>query len=102
MTKSIFRSSIRGLFIGIAILFFGLSASAQSEFDAHLVGHVIDEKTGEHLPYVNIQIKGTNIGTVTDESGHYFLKNLTPGRDANYIYGPTQPRTYFLGLALKL
>ena len=80
MIKSIFRSSLRGLFIGIAILFFGLSASAQSEYDAHLVGHVIDEKTGEHLPYVNIQIKGTNIGTVTDESGHYFLKNLTPGR----------------------
>jgi outer membrane receptor for ferrienterochelin and colicins len=25
-----------------------------------------------------------------------------PDRDANYIYGPTQPRTYFLGLALKL
>jgi len=106
MTKSIFRSSLRGLFrsllIGITLAFFCLSASAQSEYDAHLVGHVIDEKTGEHLPYVNIQIKGTNIGTVTDESGHYFLKNLTPGRDANYIYGPTQPRTYFLGLALKL
>ena len=25
-----------------------------------------------------------------------------PDRDANYIYGPTVPRTYFLGLALKL
>ena len=44
---------------------------AQDEFDAHLVGHVLDEKTGEHLPYVNVQVKGTNIGTVTDESGHY-------------------------------
>ena len=53
---------------------------AQEEYDAHLVGHVIDEKTGEHLPYVNIQIKGTSIGTVTDESGHYFLKNLPLGR----------------------
>ena len=52
---------------------------AQEEYDAHLVGHVIDEKTGEHLPYVNVQIKGTNIGTVTDESGHYFLKNLPLG-----------------------
>lgn len=45
---------------------------AQDEFDAHLVGHVLDEKTGEHLPYVNVQVKGTNIGTITDESGHYF------------------------------
>ena len=53
---------------------------AQEEFDAHLVGHVLDEKTGEHLPYVTVQVKGTTIGTVTDESGHYFLKNLPLGK----------------------
>ena len=53
---------------------------AQGVTDAHLVGHVLDEKSGEHLPYVNVQIKGTNIGTVTDESGHYFLKNLPIGK----------------------
>jgi len=53
---------------------------AQEVEDAHLVGHVLDEKTGEHLPYVNVQLKGTDIGTVTDESGHYFLKNLPVGR----------------------
>lgn len=52
---------------------------AQEDFDAHLVGHVLDERTGEHLPYVNVQVKGTNIGTVTDESGHYFLKDLPLG-----------------------
>ena len=53
---------------------------AQEQYDAHLVGHVLDEKTGEHLPYVNVQVKGTDIGTVSDESGHYFLKNLPLGR----------------------
>ena len=53
---------------------------AETDYDAHLVGHVLDEKTGEHLPFVNVQIKGTNIGTVTDESGHYFLKDLPIGR----------------------
>lgn len=58
---------------------------AQDEYDAHLVGHVIDEKTGEHLPYVNVQLKGTNIGTVTDESGHYFLKNLPLGHQTVII-----------------
>lgn len=57
-----------------------LSLSAQEEYDAHLVGHVLDEQTGEHLPYVNVQVKGTNIGTVTDESGHFFMKNLPLGR----------------------
>ena len=61
-------------------LLYAVPLLAQDEFDAHLVGHVLDEKTGEHLPYVNVQVKGTNIGTVTDESGHYFLKNLPLGR----------------------
>ena len=51
-----------------------------AQYDAHLTGHVLDEKTGEHLPFVNVQLKGTNIGTVTDESGHYFLKDLPIGR----------------------
>jgi len=51
-----------------------------AQYDAHLTGHVLDEKTGEHLPFVNVQVKGTNIGTVTDESGHYFLKDLPIGK----------------------
>ena len=51
-----------------------------AQYDAHLTGHVLDERTGEHLPYVNVQIKGTNIGTVTDESGHYLMKDLPVGR----------------------
>lgn len=44
--------------------------------DANVYGHVKDAKTGEHLPYVVIQIKGTTIGTTTDKTGHFFLKNL--------------------------
>ena len=51
-----------------------------AQYDAHLTGHVLDEATGEHLPYVNVQLKGTNIGTVTDATGHYLLKDLPVGR----------------------
>ena len=47
--------------------------------DANVYGHVIDSKTGEHLPYVIIQVKGTTIGTTTDKTGHFFLKNLPEG-----------------------
>lgn len=47
--------------------------------DANVYGHVIDTKTGEHLPYVIIQVKGTTIGTSTDKTGHFFLKNLPEG-----------------------
>ena len=64
----------------VLVLFCLVPLWAQEDFDAHLVGHVLDERTGEHLPFVNVQVKGTDIGTVTDESGHYFLKNLPLGK----------------------
>ena len=47
--------------------------------DANIYGHVIDKKTGEHMPFVTIQLKGTTIATTTDKTGHYFLKNLPEG-----------------------
>lgn len=51
-----------------------------SKTDANIIGHVLDKKTKEHLPYVTIQLKSTTIGTVTDATGHYFLKNLPEGK----------------------
>ena len=65
------------LFIFVFTFHFSLSFA---QFDAHLTGHVLDEKTGEHMPFVNVQLKGTNIGTITDESGHYLLKDLPIGK----------------------
>lgn len=47
--------------------------------DSHIAGHVLDVATQEHMGYVNVQIKGTSIGSTTDESGHYFLKNVPLG-----------------------
>lgn len=47
--------------------------------DANIYGHVLDAKTGEHLPYVTLRLKGTTIGITTDHTGHYFLRNLPVG-----------------------
>ena len=47
--------------------------------DANLMGHVTDKQSGEHLAYITIALKGTTIGTTTDATGHYFLKNLPEG-----------------------
>ena len=47
--------------------------------DANLIGHVLDKKTQEHLAFINVFIVGTTIGTTTDNTGHYFLKNLPEG-----------------------
>ena len=59
------------------LLFFNLCAYAQS--DAHITGHVLDAQSKEHLPFVNVQIEGTSIGCLTDESGHFYLRNLPEG-----------------------
>ena len=50
-----------------------------SPTDAHIFGHVIDKATGIHIPYVAVVIEGTTIGVVTDATGHYIIKNMTPG-----------------------
>lgn len=47
--------------------------------DANITGHVVRAGTHEHIPYITITIKGTTIGTVTDATGHYFLKDIPEG-----------------------
>lgn len=55
--------------------------------DTHLTGHVIDKNTGEHIPFLTVMIKGSTIGTATDESGHFFLKNLPVGTHTIRVNG---------------
>jgi outer membrane receptor for ferrienterochelin and colicins len=54
-------------------------SAQEAPTDANIVGHVVDKATNAHLPYVNVIVKGTTIGTVTDATGHYFFKNLKTG-----------------------
>ncbi len=48
--------------------------------DANIFGDV--QSAGEHIPFANVFLVGTTIGTVTDISGHYMMINLPEG---NYI-----------------
>ncbi len=68
------------LFICLATLAWQTETALGKPTDANLFGHVTDAATGEHLPYVTVVLKGTAIGTVTDATGHYFLKNLPEGK----------------------
>lgn len=47
--------------------------------DANIYGHVLDSKSGKHIPYVVVSIKGTTIAAGADVSGHYYMKNLPEG-----------------------
>ena len=57
-----------------------VNAAAWSQTDSHVAGHVLDADTKEHLPFINVQIQGSAIGTTTDESGHYLIKHLPAGK----------------------
>lgn len=48
--------------------------------DAHITGHVLDKSTGEHIPYATITANGTTIGTSSDATGHFLLRNVPPGK----------------------
>lgn len=50
----------------------------QKNGDAVIVGHVVSK--GEHIPFVNIYIENTTIGTTTDITGHYMLVDLPIGK----------------------
>ena len=69
-------------------------AVAQRNTDANIIGHVLDKKTGEHMSFINVHLKGTTFGVATDLSGHYHLKNLPEGEfilEARFVgYKPAQ------------
>ncbi len=54
-------------------------------------GRIYDDESGETMPYTNVFISGTNIGTMAFTDGFYIMKGLRPGTytiKASYIsYG---------------
>lgn len=81
----------------LTILLLSLSQinyAQKEKTDANVFGHVICTDCNEHLSFATLQIKGTTIGTTTDETGHYQLINLPEGKhvlSANFMgYKPKE------------
>lgn len=68
------------IFSILIVLFFNANIYSQKNTDANIVGDVKDKKTGEHIPFINVTINNTVLGTTTDNTGHYYLKNLPTGK----------------------
>ena len=64
--------------VGLILLLFGLPLWMFAQ-NAALTGKVVDAVSNEPLPFVNVLVSGTSNGTVTDETGHFEFRNLTPG-----------------------
>jgi outer membrane receptor protein involved in Fe transport len=61
----------------LCFLLFVSSAYAQNA--GKISGSIQDAKNGEGIPSVNVLIRGTSLGAVTDLDGKYFILNIPPG-----------------------
>jgi hypothetical protein len=62
----------------LAIFFTGIQAILWAQ-QASVKGRVIDAQSNESMPFVNVVVVGTNIGTVTDDNGNFLISGLKPG-----------------------
>jgi hypothetical protein len=72
------KSSI-SVFLKTLTVFVLLSIRAGLILANTVEGRVFDAQTGESLPGVNVHIKGTSIGTITNYDGFYLLQNVREG-----------------------
>ncbi|MDD3725014.1 MAG: TonB-dependent receptor, partial [Bacteroidales bacterium] len=68
----------------LIISLFGLNLIAKEDKSdneiAAVEGHVVDSKTKKPIPYVNIGVVNTNIGTTTNDAGDFVIRTLKPGK----------------------
>lgn len=62
--------------IFIITIFFSLAANAQT---GKIEGKIFDKSNNEPLPFVNVIIEGTNIGSTTDLDGKFIFTGIEPG-----------------------
>lgn len=62
----------------LLLLFSQHGFTQKQKTDAALFGDV--QCKGEHVPFINITLDGTTIGTTTDATGHFQLNNLPIGK----------------------
>ena len=77
--KNQFRSMKLSLSILMIILLFS-PCWMYAQTTGKIAGQVIDAKTGDPLPGVNILIVGTSKGAATDLKGDYYILNVPPGK----------------------
>jgi iron complex outermembrane receptor protein len=69
------RLCVRFGFLGVVLL----TTVASAQQIGSIGGRVLDAKTGEPLPGVNVAVQGTTFGAATNENGLFVIKNLPIG-----------------------
>lgn len=76
------RISLRTLIVLFALIIGAVNLSiAQQKTDAMLFGDVKSARTGDHIPFASIAVKGSSMGTTADFTGHFKLAHLPVGKN---------------------
>jgi len=69
------------IYLSLLLIVFSLSSrmSAQTASKCTITGKVSDSKSAEALPSVNVTVKGTYYGAVTDLDGKFTISGVNPG-----------------------
>lgn len=62
----------------LSMLILGYQASIWAQ-QASIKGRVVEALNNEPMPFVNVIVSGTSVGTITDAEGNFELKGLKPG-----------------------
>jgi hypothetical protein len=75
-------------FLIFAILLFSVNAGlcAQGPLKTIIKGTVRDALTGEPLPFVSVYLKGTTIGTLTDQKGKFLIETNVMAKTLVYSF----------------
>jgi iron complex outermembrane receptor protein len=66
--------------MNITLLLLALAAAVvTAQQTGSIGGRVVDAKTNEPLPGVNVAVQGTTLGAATNENGLFLIKDLSPG-----------------------
>lgn len=70
------RTQSERLFTGVLVGLFLLMTGIGMAYSASIQGRVTDAESGDPLPYVNISVKGTQVGAATDMDGNFRISGL--------------------------
>ena len=101
--ETIHRMKINLRFVTTLLLFLLISAMVSAQKLPEIKGKVVDS-SGSPLIGVNVMVKGTAIGTVTNNDGNFVLKSLKEGSvlSISYLGYTTQELTIKSGKFLNV
>ncbi|MFM7857328.1 MAG: carboxypeptidase-like regulatory domain-containing protein, partial [Flammeovirgaceae bacterium] len=57
------------------VLLFSITVG-KAQITTTLEGRVLDEKTGEPIPFANVFLDNTTLGTVSEQNGNFIIRNV--------------------------